>query len=73
MFDSAVFDVVVGLVFVFATFSVAVTVLTEAVSRFLGWRGRQLLQGIRALVDGDEGVVARIGPDARTREPLHAR
>lgn len=53
MFDSAVFDVVVGLVFLLATFSVIVSSLTEAVSRWLGLRGQQLLIGIRALVDGD--------------------
>ena len=34
MFDSAVFDVVVGLVFLLATFSVIVSAATETVARW---------------------------------------
>lgn len=51
--DSLVLETVIGLVFVFAVFSALVTVLTEAISRFLGLRGEYLLRGLRTLVDGE--------------------
>jgi len=50
--DSLTVDVVIGLVFVFATFAALVAVLTELFSRFLGLRGEYLLRGIRSLLDG---------------------
>jgi hypothetical protein len=50
--DSPVIGVAIGIVFVFATLSVAVSALTEAVSRFLGLRGEYLLRGIRTMLDG---------------------
>ena len=50
--DSLVFDVAVGTVFMFATFALLVSTLTEGVTRFLGLRGEYLLRGIRLLVDG---------------------
>ncbi len=51
--DSLILDTVIGLVFVFATVSVATSVLTEGVSRLVGLRGEYLLRGIRTLVDGE--------------------
>jgi hypothetical protein len=53
MFDSAVFQVIIALVFLLALFSVAVSTLTEATTRFMGLRGAQLLRGIKSLVDGN--------------------
>jgi hypothetical protein len=51
--DSLVVDVAIGLVFTFAVLAALTSALTEAVSRYLGLRGDYLLQGLRALVDGD--------------------
>jgi hypothetical protein len=51
--DSLVLDTVIGLVFVFATLSVATSILTEGASRIVGLRGEYLLRGIRTLVDGE--------------------
>lgn len=50
--DSLVLQTAIGLVFVFATFSALVSVLTEAVSRLIGLRGEYLMRGIRSLLDG---------------------
>ena len=50
--DSLIFEVAVGMVFVFAAFSLLASTLTEAVARFLGLRGEYLLRGVRSLVDG---------------------
>jgi hypothetical protein len=51
--DSLLIDVVVGLVFVFGTFALLTSTLTEVISRFFGLRGEYLLRGIRTLVDGE--------------------
>jgi hypothetical protein len=51
--DSLILDTVIGLVFVFATVSVATSLLTEAASRLVGLRGEYLLRGMRTLVDGE--------------------
>ncbi len=50
--DSLIFDTAIGLVFIFATFSLLVSVLTEGASRLIGLRGEYLLRGIRTLLDG---------------------
>jgi hypothetical protein len=50
--DNLVLETVIGLVFVFGTFSVIVSLLTEMIARFIGLRGEYLLRGIRTLVDG---------------------
>lgn len=50
--DSLVLQTAIGLVFVFAVFAALVSVLTEAITRFMGLRGEYLLRGIRTLVDG---------------------
>ncbi len=50
--DVPIFEVVIGVVFVLTLFSVAVSALTEATTRFMGLRGAQLLRGIKSLVDG---------------------
>src|SRR5665213_1450512 len=55
--DSLVVDVAIGLVFTFAVLAALTSALTEAVSRCLGLRGDYLLQGFRALVDGDNKPV----------------
>lgn len=50
--DSLVLDTVVGLLFVFAVFSVFVSAVQEAVARWMGLRGEYLLRGLRTLVSG---------------------
>ena len=49
--DSLVVQTAIGLVFVFATFAALVSVLTEAIARYIGLRGEYLLRGIRSLLD----------------------
>jgi hypothetical protein len=51
--DNLVLETVIGLVFIFATFAVLVSLLTELIARFVGLRGEYLLRGIRTLVDGE--------------------
>src|SRR4051812_11132122 len=53
MSNSLVLDVAIGVVFVFFIVALTSSAATEAVARILGLRGKQLLQGIRALVDGE--------------------
>ena len=53
MQTSAIIDIGIGLVFVFAVTAALSTVITELISRFLGLRGQFLLRGLRELVDGD--------------------
>src|SRR5689334_3006683 len=50
--DSIVLETVIGLVFIFGTFAVLVSLSTELVARFIGLRGEYLLRGVRTLVDG---------------------
>ena len=52
--DSLVVQTAIGLVFVFATFAALVSVLTEAIARYIGLRGEYLLRGIRSLLDDQE-------------------
>jgi len=50
--DNLVLATVIGLLFIFATFAVLVSLLTESIARFIGLRGEYLLRGVRTLVDG---------------------
>jgi hypothetical protein len=50
--DSLVLNTAIGLVFVFATFALLTSTITESVARWLGLRGEYLLRGIRTLTDG---------------------
>lgn len=50
--DNLVLETVIGLVFIFATFAVLVSLVTELIARFIGLRGEYLLRGIRTMVDG---------------------
>jgi hypothetical protein len=50
--NSVVVQTAIGLVFVFAVFSVFVSIITEAISRFIGLRGEYLLRGLRTMLDG---------------------
>src|SRR5215472_18732637 len=47
-----ILQTVIGLTFIFAIFAAAVSVVSEAVTRYLGLRAEYLLRGIRSLVDG---------------------
>ena len=49
--DSLVLDTVIGIVFVFATFGLLISLLTELIARFMGMRGEYLMRGLRSLVD----------------------
>jgi hypothetical protein len=50
--DNLIVETVIGLLFIFAVFAVLVSLLTEAIARFVGLRGEYLLRGVRTLVDG---------------------
>ncbi|MFF1821632.1 hypothetical protein ACFVWG_30295 [Kribbella sp. NPDC058245] len=67
--DSLILQTVIGLVFAFAAFSALVSVLTEAVARYIGLRGEYLLRGIRSLVDGKSDFALRL-PDLVRRTSL---
>ncbi|MET7277312.1 hypothetical protein ABZS29_03700 [Kribbella sp. NPDC005582] len=60
--DSLILQTVIGLVFAFLAFSALISVLTEAVARYIGLRGEYLLRGIRSLVDGKSDFALRL-PD----------
>ncbi|TDD61994.1 hypothetical protein E1263_05090 [Kribbella antibiotica] len=69
--DSLVLQTVIGLLFAFAAFSALVSVLTEAVARYIGLRGEYLLRGIRSLVDGKSDFALKLPDLVRrtSREP----
>jgi hypothetical protein len=50
--DSLALNTAIGLVFVFATFAMLTSTITESAARWLGLRGEYLLRGIRTLTDG---------------------
>ena len=52
MLSSAIIDLAIGMVFVFAVTAALSSAATELISRFLGLRGAYLLTGLRELVDG---------------------
>jgi len=51
MLNSAIFDVVIGLVFTFLTVSLATSSVTEAIASALKWRANDLLQGVKDLLN----------------------
>jgi hypothetical protein len=71
--DSLILQTAIGLVFTFATFAGLVTVITEAISRYIGLRAEYLLRGLRTLLDGGgtfelpfwDAVSGRLVGDAR--------
>ena len=50
--DSLILQTAIGLVFVFAISAGLVSVITEAISRYVGLRAEYLLRGLRTLLDG---------------------
>jgi hypothetical protein len=66
--DSLVVQTAIGLVFVFASFAALVSVLTEAIARFIGLRGEYLLRGIRTLVESQSQFKLSFG-DLFGRKP----
>ncbi len=52
MLSSGIFDLAIGLAFVFGATAALCSVITELISRFLGLRGAYLLLGLRELLDG---------------------
>ncbi|MBU2667073.1 hypothetical protein KOI35_26550 [Actinoplanes bogorensis] len=68
--DNLVLETVIGLVFIFGTFAIIVSLLTEMITRFMGLRGEYLLRGIRTLVDGSGHFKLSFGDlFARTSKP----
>ncbi len=71
--DSLIMQTAIGLVFTFATFAGLVTIITEAISRYIGLRAEYLLRGLRTLLDGGgkfelpfwDAVSGRLVGDAR--------
>jgi hypothetical protein len=51
MFNSSILDVAVGIVFVFLLVSVIASSINEIVLSFLNMRGRELLAGLKTLLD----------------------
>lgn len=51
MFNSAVLDVAVGLIFTFLAVSLAVSAVVEVLASLLAWRSRTLLQGLKNLLN----------------------
>src|SRR5438067_6541137 len=66
--DDLVLETVIGLVFIFATFAVLVSLVTELIARFIGLRGEYLLRGIRTMVDGQSHFRLSLG-DLFARNP----
>ena len=54
MLNSGIIDLAIGLAFVFGVTAALASVITEAISRFLGLRGAFLLGGLRELLDSDQ-------------------
>ncbi len=50
--SSLILQTAIGLTYIFAVFAVAVSAISEALSRYIGLRAEFLLRGIRSLVDG---------------------
>ncbi len=50
MFDSPIFNVIFGLIFIFSLLSILVTQLNTLIASVLNWRGKHLKQGIAALL-----------------------
>jgi len=51
MLNSAVLDVVIGLIFAFLAISLAVSALVEAIASMFAWRSKTLLRGIKELLN----------------------
>lgn len=67
--DSLVVSTAVGLVFVFATFALLTSTITETVARWLGLRGEYLLRGIRTLTDGGGDFKLHVLRELAGRKP----
>ncbi|HLY81516.1 MAG TPA: hypothetical protein VKQ71_00955 [Acidimicrobiales bacterium] len=57
MFNSAVLDVAIGLVFVYVVFALFNSGITEGIGQVLGWRSSFLLEGIVRLLHGDTDLL----------------
>ncbi|MDR3675060.1 MAG: hypothetical protein P4N24_06190 [Acidobacteriota bacterium] len=62
MFGSSVLDIAIGIVFVFLLLSLAASTLNEMILTFIGARGKELLRGLKTLLNDDkaEGLVKDI-------------
>jgi hypothetical protein len=54
MFNSVVFNVVIGLVFIYLLYSLLVTIIQELIAISLGLRARMLKKGIRRMLDDED-------------------
>ena len=57
MLSSGIFDLALGIIFVFGVIAAISSVATELIARFLGLRGAYLLLGLRELVDSNGTTV----------------
>jgi hypothetical protein len=56
MFGSSIIDIAIGITFVFLLLSVIASALNEIILSFLNMRGRELLRGLKTLLDDDEAT-----------------
>ncbi|QNK80376.1 hypothetical protein [Nakamurella sp. PAMC28650] len=67
--DSLVVDTALGIIFIFGTFALLISVVTELIARFIGLRGEYLLRGIRSLVDEKNEFKLPVPVILRLRKP----
>jgi hypothetical protein len=56
MFSSTMLDITIGIVFVFALLSVIASTINEIIFSFFNMRGRELLRGLKMLMDDEGGM-----------------
>ncbi|MFW5657068.1 MAG: hypothetical protein ACOC0C_05570 [Bacteroidota bacterium] len=56
MLNNPALDVAIGLIFIYALFSLLATTITELISAWLNFRGEFLKKGIQRMLDDDSGV-----------------
>jgi hypothetical protein len=52
MFSSPIFDVTIGLIFIFLLYSLLATILNEFIATFFSYRARMLERGLEQMLDG---------------------
>lgn len=82
MFDSAIFEVALGLLFIYLLLSLVCSALNEMLAGWLSMRAKNLEQGIRNILDDPEGsalarelyqhpLVKALGKDRGARKPSY--
>jgi hypothetical protein len=71
---TAILDVAIGLIFTYLLLGLIATALQEAVAAALQWRGEELRNGVRALLDGGDGTLfGKVFGHALVRPPRDKR